>query len=144
MTDELAVLDRYPDARIDHDNRALYEGWLRHELCLNRCASCNTWFHPPRPLCPRCWSFDVRATAVSGRGLVGLTTLLRHGPELPGVTYPYPVVAVDLEEQDGLRFSSTVVDWTHDGPVPIGTSVELTWIERDGAPFPAFRTSDAP
>jgi uncharacterized OB-fold protein len=136
---DLGVLERYPDARIDRDNHALYEGWLRHELRLNRCGACRAWHHPPRPVCPRCWSFEVRPTPVSGRGVVALTTLLRRGPDVPGVEYPQPVVAVELEEQEGLRFTATVVDVPRNAPVPIGTHVELTWIERGRGLIPAFR-----
>jgi len=44
----------------------------------------------------------------------------------------------ELEEQPGLRFTSTVVD-TPLAEIRIGLPVELAWIDRYGAPFPAFR-----
>jgi hypothetical protein len=66
---------------------------------------------------------------------------LRQGAPAPGVDYekgPHPVVTVELEEQAGLRFTSTVVD-TPLAEIRIGLPVELVWIDRYGAPFPAFR-----
>ena len=83
---------------------------------------------------------------MSGRGTVHLLIWLRQGPPADGVDYstPHPVVTVELEEQAGLRFTSTVVDATMDD-LAIGDPVELTWVERNGAPFPAFtRAPSAP
>jgi uncharacterized protein len=135
---------RYPDLGVDHDNRGFYEGWLERELRVNRCADCGRFHHPPRALCPSCWSFDVVATAVSGRGVVALSILLRQGHEEDGVDYPYPVIAVDLIEQRDppVRITSTLLD-PGDGPVAIGTPVQLVWVQRHGAPFPVFRRVDA-
>jgi hypothetical protein len=47
------------------------------------------------------------------------------------------VVSVELEEQAGLRFTSTVVNCPP-SQVRIGMPVSLTWQERGGNPFPAF------
>jgi uncharacterized OB-fold protein len=65
---------------------------------------------------------------------------LHQGPPAEGVSYstPYPVVTVELDEQQGLRFTSTVVGATNDD-IRIGERVQLDWIERGGAPLPVFR-----
>lgn len=140
MTSDDELLDRFPDTVIDRDNKEFYRGWLVGELRLNRCHACGTWHHPPRPICPRCWSDDVVATAVSGRGTVHLLVWLHQGPSAPGVSYDkaHPVVTVELEEQPGLRFTSTVVDCPAE-ELRIGLPVELTWTERYGAPYPVFQ-----
>jgi uncharacterized OB-fold protein len=139
VTDE-ELLDRLPDLVITHDTKEFYRGILDRELRLNRCADCGTWHQPPKPLCPECWSTDVRATAVSGRGTIHLLIWLRQGPPADGVDYstPHPVATVELEEQPGLRFTSTVLDASMDD-LAIGDAVELAWIERSGSPFPVFR-----
>ena len=88
---------------------------------------------------------DVTATPVSGRGMIHLPMLLHQGAPAPGVDYgagPYPVVTVELEEQERLRFTSTLIDAT-DEQTRIGQPVELAWIDRYGAPFPVFRPADA-
>jgi uncharacterized OB-fold protein len=137
------LVDRFVRVRLDHDNKAFYRGWLEERLLINRCRACGRWHHPPKPICPDCWSTDLEPTEVSGRGTVHLLILLHQGPPAPGVDYasgPHPVATVELVEQEGLRVTSTVVGCAP-RDVYIGMPVELTWIERDGIPFPVFRPS---
>jgi uncharacterized protein len=139
ITDEELVA-RFPGRPLDHDNKAVYRGWLEHKLLVNRCTDCGLWHQPPKPVCPRCWSTDVRPTAAAGTGTVFMFVLLHQGPPAEGIDYstPYPVVTVELDEQEGLRFTSTVVDATND-EIRIGRRVEVHWIERAGAPMPTLR-----
>jgi uncharacterized OB-fold protein len=78
-------------------------------------------------------------TEASGRGTVHLLVRLHQGPRAPGVDYskPLPVVAVELAEQVGLRYTSSIVNCEPED-VHIDMPVTLTWIERYGAPFPVF------
>jgi uncharacterized protein len=134
------LVETFSHLRVDPDTRDFYRGWLAHEVRMNRCEDCGRWHHPPRPMCPSCWSWNVVPTAVSGRGRVHLLMLLHQGPPAPGVDYsagPHPVVTVELEEQQGLRLTSTVVGAAAGG-LAIGMPVQLIWTERDGAPFPVF------
>lgn len=141
--DELSDVDlvtRLSHLRVDRDNAAFYRSWFAHELRMNRCADCGRWHQPPRPMCPSCWSWDVEPTPVSGRGRVHLLMRLHQGPPAENVDYakgPYPVVTVELEEQPNLRFTSTVIG-VDASDVHIDMPVQLTWIERNGAPFPVF------
>ena len=135
------VFQRFPDVPITYDNIEHYRGLLQRRLLINRCDECGYWIYPHRPLCPRCWSWSVTPTEVSGRGQVYLFTEVRHtrandqaGQRQGAVV----LVGVELAEQPGLRYLSTVdgiafADLRHDMPV------ELTWTERDGRPGPAFR-----
>jgi uncharacterized OB-fold protein len=122
------------------DSAPHYRGRLEHRLLLSRCDDCGTWHHPPRPICPRCWSTQITPTPVSGRGAIHLAIFLHQGPPAEGVDYstPYPVVTVELDEQVGLRFTSTVIDAAND-EIQIGRRVELTWIDRGVTPLPVFR-----
>ena len=140
MTDD-DVFERFPDVLITHDNIEHYRGLLQRRLLINRCDDCGHWIYPHRPLCPRCWSWAVTPTEVSGLGQVHLLTKIRitrandRAAQRPGEVI---LVGVELAEQPGLRYLSTVdgiafEDLRHDMPV------ELTWIERDGRPAPAFR-----
>jgi uncharacterized OB-fold protein len=133
----VALFHAYP---LDHDNKAVFRARLGHELLVMRCAGCGTWHEPPRPICPVCWSKAVVATPVSGRGTIFMAIFLHQGPPAPGVDYstPYPVVTVELDEQPGLRFTSTVVGATNDDIV-IGQRVTLDWLDREGVPVPVFR-----
>jgi uncharacterized protein len=144
MTDA-DLVETFSRVRVDHDNKAFYRGWLNKRLLLNRCRECGRWHHPPKPICPNCWSSEVEPTEVSGRGTVHLLILLHQGPEAPGVDYaagPHPVATVELVEQVGLRYTTTIVG-IPPGDIHIGMPVELTWIERDGVPFPVFQPADS-
>jgi len=143
---DVELLDRFRGVQVDHTNKHFYRGLLQRELRLNRCADCGWWHHRPKPVCPRCWSKRVEPTPVTGRGTIHLAIFLHQGPPAEGVDYaagPHPVVTVELEEQEGLRFTSTVVDAEHERIV-IGAAVGLQWTERDGRPFPVFALSEAP
>jgi len=139
--DDEALVERFPYVQIDHDTKHLYRGWLDKRLLMNLCDECGLFHHPPKPVCPSCWSSQLTPTQVSGRGIVHLAMLLHQGPPAPGVDYskaPHPIVTVDLEEQEGLRFTSTVIDCPLED-VRIGLPVELAWIERFDTPFPVFQ-----
>jgi uncharacterized OB-fold protein len=140
MVTDAELVERFRAVPVDRDNAAYYRGWLDRELRIMRCADCGRWQHPPRPICPACWSWNMVPTRVSGRGTVHLLIRLHQGPPLEGVDYaasPYPVAVVELAEQPALRITSTVV---HCDPseIAIGMPVQLTWIDRGGVPFPAF------
>lgn len=132
------VWEAYPHIEIDTDSRAFYEGWLAQELRVPRCGDCGKWHMPPRDICPHCWSHAIEAQPVSGKGRIHLLMILGQGKEAPGVTYPYPVATVELEEQEALRFTSTVVGCPME-EIAIDMAVELEWVDRGGVPFPAFR-----
>ena len=133
------LVQRFPGEPITHDNAAHYRGRLRKELLVNRCDDCRLWHAPPKPVCPGCWSSSVTPTPVSGNGAIFMNVFLHQGPPAPGVDYatPYPVVTVELEEQEGLRFTATVAD-ADDDDIQIGKPVRLDWRERSGSPMPVF------
>jgi uncharacterized OB-fold protein len=144
MTTDAEMLRRFAAHTVTRDSAAHYRGRLEHRLLINRCADCGTWHHPPKPVCPSCWSPAVVPTEVAGTGTIHLLIFLHQGPPAPGVDYstPYPVVAVELDEQTGLRFSATVVG-SPNAEIEIGRRVRLDWIDRKGEPVPVFRLVDA-
>ena len=140
--DDLARL--FAAEGVNHDSAAHFRGRLERRLLLNRCRDCGTWHNPPRPLCPKCWSTAVEATEVSGNGTIHLLVLLHQGPPASGVDYaarPHPVATVELDEQPGLRFTSTVVG-VEPYDIRVGDRVTLEWISRDDVPLPAFRVAN--
>lgn len=140
--DELVA--RFPGEPISHDNAAHYRGRLRRELLLNRCGDCGRWHAPAKPVCPDCWSWRVAAQPVSGDGEIFMAIFLHRGPAAPGVDYttPYPVVTVELAEQEGLRFTSTVIGAANDD-IRIGAPVRLAWLDRAGVPLPVFELRES-
>ena len=138
------VLQTYPEVRLDHRNKEFYRALLDRQLVAARCGDCGTWHTPLRAICPECWSDNIEVTPTSGKGRVHLLILLHQGPPARDVSYstPWPLAAVELEEQPGLRFVGTVVDCPPE-QLRVGLPVELTWIERDGGPWYAFRPAQS-
>ncbi|MDH4145012.1 MAG: zinc ribbon domain-containing protein [Acidimicrobiia bacterium] len=136
MDSDEALLEAWPGVRIDRDNIEYYRALLDRRLVVARCRDCRTWHHPPRSVCPRCWSRSIGAEPVSGRGTVAFSTIVhgRRGGSAGGRL----VAAVELDEQEALRIAALVVEADQAAVTP-GTEVELTWLEREGRPVPAFR-----
>lgn len=88
----------------DADSAPFWAACRARELRLQRCAACGAWRHPPRPMCPRCRSFDVAWERVSGRGRV-YSFVVAHPPVLPAFAadVPFAVVLVELDEDPQLR-----------------------------------------
>jgi uncharacterized OB-fold protein len=135
------LLERYPWGAIDHDNKEQWRGFLERRLLVDRCQDCGTWFDPPRSMCPRCWSERIEPQQVAGTGRVIYFTLLYQGHPAASPEHPFPAVVVELDEQAGLRFDSTVVECAPD-VVQCDLALELCWIGDDAAPIPAFRPAD--
>ena len=141
MESDESLLEAWPGIRLDADNADYFRGLLEHKLLIQRCRDCRRWHHPPRSVCPRCWSRDVAAEPVSGRGTIALLTVLRQGPPFPGVDYAagHPIIAVELEEQKGLRVAGSVVDAQLE-QLQVGAAVELCFRDVAGRPpTPEFR-----
>jgi uncharacterized OB-fold protein len=133
------VFAKFPKVLIDQDNIEHYRAMLDRRLVINRCDDCGYWIYPHRPMCPKCWSVRITPTEVSGKGKVFMLTRLHQGRPIPGVDYstPHLAVAIELEERDGLRYLSTVVN-CKDEDVYLGMPVEMTWTERNGVPARVF------
>lgn len=132
---DAGLLDAFPKVRLDVDNLAFYRGLYQHKVVMNRCDDCSHWHHPPRSVCPACWSRAVVPTEVLGEGVIVLRTVLRQGRREPGADYSngYVVVAVEFDEQPGLRLTGTVVG-TPAVEVRIGQRVRTVWTAVDGRP----------
>jgi uncharacterized OB-fold protein len=142
------LLERFPGVWIDQDNKEHWRGILDRRFLLNRCTSCGYWIYPTRSLCPSCWSSDVRAQEVSGRGRIHFLSIEHRGFPGPGGDardYPVPYIwaAVELSERAGLRYLAPIVNVDAEA-VSIDMPVKLTWIMRGDAPAPAFEPADDP
>ncbi|CAI7979529.1 MULTISPECIES: Zn-ribbon domain-containing OB-fold protein [unclassified Parafrankia] len=135
---EDAVFAAFPAVLIDRDNIEHYRGLLARKLLINRCSACGYWVYPHRPLCPKCWSWDIVPTEVSGEGSVFLCTLI-HQERDPNaaLSEPVPAAAVELVEQPGLRYLAPIVNCPLEA-IRLDMPVRLTWVDRDGLAWPAF------
>jgi len=117
-----------------------WEGTARGELLVQACGACGRWRHPPRPMCPHCRSLEVDVVELSGHGTVYSFSII-HYPPTPFFDYPVLAVLVDLDE--GIRIVSNLVDVdpaTVEGTALVGTRVVVDWVAADGgAELPVFR-----
>ena len=137
------VFAAFPGVLINRDNVEHYRGLVGGKLLINKCNACGYWIYPHRPLCPRCLSWDVAATEVSGKGRVFMFTLI-HQERDPNdrKNEPTAVLAVELAEQKGLRYLANIANFPAD-KVTLDMPVRLTWIERDGRKMPAFEPDNS-
>ena len=128
---------------VDHDNEDFYAGLMQERLLLDRCRACGRWQHPPKPICPACWSTDIGPEDVRGTGTVALWTVYRGIDPVFGGVAPDGVrmVTVDLDEQPGLRVTSR---YEGDDEPRVGARVGVRFVEGHGGPFPAFVPDDGP
>ena len=89
-----------------HDNGWWWEAADAGKALIQRCKSCGTLRHPPRPMCGECQSteWDSIESALEGE-VLSFTEL--HHPRIPG--YPQPLVCAVIQLGEGTRLVSNVV-----------------------------------
>jgi uncharacterized OB-fold protein len=122
-----AVASERPLPRPDDASQQYWQGCRDGELRMQRCTPCGHLRFPPRPMCPRCQSFECGWVPVSGRGTV-YSWVVAHPPLLPAFVdlAPLVVLLVELEEGDDLRIVGNLLG---EGPedVAIGMPVEVAF-----------------
>jgi uncharacterized OB-fold protein len=127
---------RRPHPAINEDSAFFWEGAAAGELRIQRCTSCGTLRHPPRPGCGACGSLDWDWTVASGRGTVH-SFVVHHYPPVPGFEPPFLVALIDLEE--GTRLISNLIE-VEPAEARIGMPVEVTFVAVDDElTLPLFR-----
>ena len=108
-----------------------WEGARKHELHIQRCQSCGTYIHLPRPVCRNCQSFDLRGEKVSGLGpLYSYTETFKPFHPFFVDRSPYILATIALNEQPVLHLLSNLVD-IQNADIKIGMPVQVTFEELD-------------
>jgi acetyl-CoA acetyltransferase/uncharacterized OB-fold protein len=92
-------------------------------LRIARCADCGAYTHPPLPRCRSCRSDRVTMAPVSGRAVVAGFTV-NHQQWLADFPPPYVIAVVALEEDDGVRLTTNIVNCAA-ADVRIGMAVRV-------------------
>ena len=111
--------------RITDRNAPFWASGRDGVMRFQRCQRCRYWIHPHSVLCPQCLSKDLAYEAVSGRATVHTFTI-NHQPWMPVPELPFALAIVALPEQDGLRFTTVIVN-CHVDDVHIGMPVTVTF-----------------
>jgi uncharacterized protein len=135
-TDAAAPKPPRPRPAITQDNAFFFDGARAGTLLIQRCSTCGTLRHPPRPACPECGSFEWDTVASQGRGTV-YSFVVVHYPQIPAFDYPLPIAVVELEE--GTRLVADLVGVAPDD-VHIGMPVQVEMVAVDDElTLPMFR-----
>ncbi len=91
------------------ESEGFWEGCKKHKLLFQKCADCDTFRHPPIPVCPACQSWCFKWTEVNGRGRIEAFTIVTRAL-FPGMPIPYNVVRVEIEEQKNLLILGNLIN----------------------------------
>jgi len=132
---------RRPSPILTEDNREFWEAADAGRLVAQRCQGCGLLRHPPRPMCPHCHSLEYEVTDLAGTGTVYSYSVL-HYPQIP--VFDYPVVAVIIEVEEGVRIVSNLEDVSPED-VCIGMRVAVRFVPtRDDVAVPVFAPLEPP
>ncbi len=124
-----------PDPIATVDSAFFWDGAARGELLIQQCCGCDTLWHPPRPMCPKCYCVEKRYTKMSGHGTVYSWSMPIHPPAY-GFETPPIVALIDLEE--GVRIVSNVIG-VDAREMKSGIAVEVAFAPtRGGKAVPVF------
>jgi acetyl-CoA acetyltransferase/uncharacterized OB-fold protein len=105
-------------------------------LRIARCADCGAYTHPPLPRCRSCRGGRLALAPVSGRAVVAGFTV-NHQQWLPGFPPPYVIAVVALEEDDGVRLTTNIVNCPA-ADVRIGMPVRVLFEKAGEVYLPLF------
>jgi len=104
-----------------------WEAVKRRELVFQRCGKCREWMHPPRPMCYKCKSVDLRWEKSTGKGKIySYVTFTREVNPLYVV--PFEVVLVEMDDEKPVRMIANMLDTTPE-ELYIGMPVELDFYD---------------
>jgi len=121
---------------IDPVNEFFWQAGKAGKLQILRCQACETWLHPPRPICATCLSEDVAPETVDGTGTVYSVTV-NHQPWVPGLAVPYVIARISLDGVDDVLLTTNIVG-EQALDTQIGDRVRVTFEEQGELWFPLF------
>ena len=130
------------DPNFDRFFQELWDRWARRELVFQQCTGCQTFRHPPAPLCHECRSSEYEWTPVAGQGTVFSWTVVTHAVQpLLSEAVPFNVILVEFPDAPGVRLVSNLLDTEHD-ELKVGAPVQVAWEDiGGGSSLPRFRRS---
>lgn len=142
MSNEVATSEvahkesRRPYPVITPDSEPFWASVHERALRLPKCRSCTTYFFPPAPFCPNCWSDEISWETVAGTGKIfSFVTFQRlYDPSFADLL-PYSVAVIEFDE--GPRMLSRITGTT---APEIDARVEVVYEDLDGdTTLPLFR-----
>lgn len=125
-----------PLPRLDVDNRFFWTSGEDGKLRFLQCGDCQTFVHPPRPICPNCLSEAVAPTVVPGTGVIDTYTV-NHQKWHPGLAEPYVIARVAIDGAPGVILTTNIIGCSPE-EVDFGDAVRVTFLQQDDVYLPLF------
>ena len=125
-----------PQPRLTVDNRFFWTDGEDGRLRFLRCRECETFVHPPFPICHHCKSERLEPTVVAGTGRIDMMTV-NHQAWRPGLDTPYIIARIAIDGAPGVYLTSNVIG-SPVGDVAIDDAVRVVFEHQDGIWFPLF------
>ncbi|MBV1901396.1 MAG: OB-fold domain-containing protein [Kordiimonadaceae bacterium] len=122
---------------LDDENTDFWTSGKDGALRIARCQDCGHYIHPPSPVCPKCYSWNVKPEAVSGKAVVATYTV-NHQKWLPDLEVPYLIAIVELVEQTGLRLTTNILECAIED-IYIGMPVSVVFEQQEDVYLPLFK-----
>ncbi|WP_137149742.1 OB-fold domain-containing protein [Mycolicibacterium sp. CR10] len=135
-------MSRLPLPLLTFDNEFFWTSGADGALRIQECGDCKSLIHPPQPVCRYCHSHNLGAREVSGRAVLSAFTV-NHRFSIPGLSAPYVVAQVAIEEDPRVRLTTNIVDCDPDD-LELGRIVEVVFEQNDDVWLPLFRPTAEP
>lgn len=117
-----------PDPVLTVDTAFFWKAADEGRFVAQQCGGCQTLWHPPRAVCPKCLSLEKQAHDLSGKGVV-MSWIMPIHPPAHGFDAP-PIVAL-VEVEEGLRFV-TSIEGIDPREMKNGMAVEVAFARTKG------------
>ena len=135
-------MSRLPLPLLTFDNEFFWTSGADGALRIQECGDCKSLIHPPQPVCRYCYSHNLGAREVSGRAVLSAFTV-NHRFSIPGLSAPYVVAQVAIEEDPRVRLTTNIIDCDPEA-LELGRIVEVVFEQNDDVWLPLFKPTAEP
>ncbi|WP_024448289.1 thiolase C-terminal domain-containing protein [Mycolicibacterium iranicum] len=135
-------MSRLPLPQLTFDNEFFWKSGADGVLRIQGCDDCKSLIHPPQPVCRYCKSHNLSPREVSGRGVLSAFTVNQRF-SIPGLSAPYVVAQVAIEEDPRVRLTTNIIESEPD-ELELGRVVEVVFDQNDDVWLPLFRPTAEP
>ena len=129
-------MSRLPLPQLTFDNEFFWTAGADGVLRIQECGDCKALIHPPQPVCRYCHSHNMGEREVSGRAVLSAFTI-NHRFSIPGLSAPYVVAQVAIEEDPRVRLTTNIVD-CDPADLELGRVVEVVFEQNEDVWLPLF------
>jgi uncharacterized OB-fold protein len=113
-----------PRPKPTRDTKPYWDGLQEGRLLIQQCADCETFRHYPRPVCPNCYSMEVKWRDMQGQGTVHTWTTSYHAFN-PAFKKDLPTTYVTVDLPEGPRMVGRLCN-SDPADLVIGKPVKLS------------------